>query len=145
LDFASSKCDDRFGFRFIKIRRSIWIWLHQISTIDSIRARYRSSIRACYCLFIRAHYRSSISARYCSSITIITIEMTLTCPCTRLPSNNYSDMIFGIDVLKLNANLESLALLIRYAGSATLLASLARRRVPTMQTLWGKGGLNPRE
>jgi hypothetical protein len=31
---ASSKCGDRFEFRFIKMRRSIWISLHQNVTID---------------------------------------------------------------------------------------------------------------
>jgi hypothetical protein len=35
LDFASSsQCDDRFGFRFITMRRSIWILLHHNATID---------------------------------------------------------------------------------------------------------------
>jgi hypothetical protein len=143
LDFATPQFDDRFGFRFIKTRRSIWISLHQILTIESIRARYRSSISARYRSSISARYRSSISARYRSSIsaryrssiTIIRIKMALTCPCTRLPRNNCGDITFGIDVLKLNACLESLAPLIRHAGSATLLASLARRRVPTIQRL----------
>ncbi len=122
LDFALSKFDDRFEFRFIKIRQPSLSELAFVCLSELAIARpsacYRSSIRAHYRSSIRARNRSSISARYRSSITIITINMALTCPYTRLPSNNCGDITFGIDVLKLNA---CLAPLIRYAGSSTLL------------------------
>jgi hypothetical protein len=146
LDFASSKCDDRFGFRFIKKkRRPIWISLDQNSTIDLNFALsklydrvYQSSLSFVFQSSPSLVYQRSLSlahqsrACYRSSITIITKTMALTCPCTRLLSNNCGDIIFGIDVLNLNAHLAPLTS-IRYAGSATLLALLARRRVPTMQ------------
>ena len=40
LNFASSKCDDRFEFRFIKMRRTIWISLHHNATIHQFGFRF---------------------------------------------------------------------------------------------------------
>jgi hypothetical protein len=63
IAFASSKCDDRYRFRFIKMRRSIWIsLLHHNATIDLDFATSNFDDRV---------YQSSLSLIYQCSLSLV--------------------------------------------------------------------------
>jgi hypothetical protein len=67
-------------------------------------------------LFARLYSTRLDLALYQSSLSLVyhynKVKGALTCPGTRLPSNNCGDITFGTYVLKLNACLESLAPLV---------------------------------